>query len=982
MKKLLLLLSLFTFYAAAQAPLAPNATAATSINTTSFSANWDAVGTATGYRLDVATSPGFGLGTLVSGYNDLDVSNVTAYSVTGLSSGSDYYYRVRAYNLDGTSGDSNPISLITMPDVPTANFATAITYFGCTANWSNVTGADGYNLDISDDVTFNSNVTSYTGLNGSPENITGLNPGTQYYYRVAAYNASGTSDYSGTITFGTLPLADLSVLNTVDVATAKDRDVVTYTVTVTNDGPNGTDNVTVSAQLPRGTVFTSANATQGAYNSGTGEWAVGAMPDGSSQTLTIVAQVRYFDNAWDFRDYYNFNTFVKGNANVVGSFIGGKMAVGGDADMNVLDIGSLLNINATVEDVLIVGNTLNYSGGTVHNGNVVYGATGNLTSVNITNGTSSAGSPLNFLQHSAYLNALSTNLAGYSVNGTDVVSGSTLVLTGTDIYMNVFDVSGTDFGGADVVEFNIPKGSVAIVNIDGATVSFTGGFINTNGTIPNSVLFNFYEATSLDLTGSSLHGCFFAPFAYVDLTGTFVKGQVFANSLYSISSQNPFGFVGYVPLNRTLTLHAHVSASDVDDPDSNPGNGNAGEDDHAASSFVVNTTDPLGTAGNGTWSLSGTAPGDHPVLSLTRYDASTILAGTANGQIYEVDNLGVLNPDAVFSANMPASAQIWSLAVDGSTVYAGTNAGLHRTADGGTTWTTAIAGKDVRSVIVASNGTIFAGTFGFGVYKSTDGGLTFDTSNQNISGKVINALTEDPDNDAIIAGTFGTGVSITNNFGTSWYYGAIPQDFITCLDYSSDGVLYAGTHGDGVYRSYDNGNTFHKLPGLPDDIAYAVRIDGDNNIFVSFWMNGIYASSDLGDSWAYLGLGGYGVSALYPGANGSLIAGTQSGKFIVNNSPLLSAKDETVPAVYSLGQNYPNPFNPATTINYSIANPGFVSLKVYDILGREVAVLASEFKQAGKYTVNFKASNLPSGVYIYSLNSGDFSMTKKLVLTK
>ncbi|GBD86110.1 hypothetical protein BMS3Abin03_00019 [bacterium BMS3Abin03] len=85
---------------------------------------------------------------------------------------------------------------------------------------------------------------------------------------------------------------------------------------------------------------------------------------------------------------------------------------------------------------------------------------------------------------------------------------------------------------------------------------------------------------------------------------------------------------------------------------------------------------------------------------------------------------------------------------------------------------------------------------------------------------------------------------------------------------------------------------------------------------------------------------------------------------------------------YSLLQNYPNPFNPTTTISYSLEKNGLVILKVYDILGNEVATLVNENKTAGDYYVKFDASNLPSGIYFYRLISGSFLSTKKLLLLK
>ena len=81
-------------------------------------------------------------------------------------------------------------------------------------------------------------------------------------------------------------------------------------------------------------------------------------------------------------------------------------------------------------------------------------------------------------------------------------------------------------------------------------------------------------------------------------------------------------------------------------------------------------------------------------------------------------------------------------------------------------------------------------------------------------------------------------------------------------------------------------------------------------------------------------------------------------------------------------QNYPNPFNPTTTIQYVISSEQFVSLKIYDILGKEVATLVNSRKAIGNYKVNFNASNLTSGVYFYRIQAGNFTETKKFILLK
>jgi len=88
------------------------------------------------------------------------------------------------------------------------------------------------------------------------------------------------------------------------------------------------------------------------------------------------------------------------------------------------------------------------------------------------------------------------------------------------------------------------------------------------------------------------------------------------------------------------------------------------------------------------------------------------------------------------------------------------------------------------------------------------------------------------------------------------------------------------------------------------------------------------------------------------------------------------------PDDFRLFQNYPNPFNPVTKIGFNISELGFVSLKVYDVLGNEIATLINEEKAAGKYNMTFDASSLTSGIYIYTLQSGSNFTSKKMMLLK
>ncbi len=114
----------------------------------------------------------------------------------------------------------------------------------------------------------------------------------------------------------------------------------------------------------------------------------------------------------------------------------------------------------------------------------------------------------------------------------------------------------------------------------------------------------------------------------------------------------------------------------------------------------------------------------------------------------------------------------------------------------------------------------------------------------------------------------------------------------------------------------------------------------------------------------------------------------QSIKHLVVN---VDNQTSNIPSEYILYQNYPNPFNPSTTIKYQISKPGLVQLKVYDILGREVATLVNEYQTAGVHSVRFSSDyklqtsnhkQLSSGIYFYQLKADDFVAAKKLLLLK
>jgi hypothetical protein len=124
-------------------------------------------------------------------------------------------------------------------------------------------------------------------------------------------------------------------------------------------------------------------------------------------------------------------------------------------------------------------------------------------------------------------------------------------------------------------------------------------------------------------------------------------------------------------------------------------------------------------------------------------------------------------------------------------------------------------------------------------------------------------------------------------------------------------------------------------------------------------------------------------------ANGAVVAlpvlasgATQTIDELTSEQKLYFQEQSSAPKEFSLAQNYPNPFNPTTVINYEQPENGFVTLKIYDILGKEITTLVNEFREAGSYNVEFNASKLSSGLYFYKLQTGSFVSTKKMVLTR
>jgi hypothetical protein len=165
--------------------------------------------------------------------------------------------------------------------------------------------------------------------------------------------------------------------------------------------------------------------------------------------------------------------------------------------------------------------------------------------------------------------------------------------------------------------------------------------------------------------------------------------------------------------------------------------------------------------------------------------------------------------------------------------------------------------------------------------------------------------------------------------------------------------------------------------------------DGVNNLLVEVcFNNSSYTSNSTVYSTPAAGMTYHQHSDLSSGngctdiTTGSLQATRPNVCFVYQTGTGNGNNISTLPSKFDLSQNYPNPFNPVTKINYAVPVKGFVTMKIYNILGKEVATLVSDSKEPGYYSVDYNASTLSSGVYYYKLESGTFSDVKKMMLIK
>jgi choice-of-anchor A domain-containing protein/uncharacterized repeat protein (TIGR01451 family) len=802
-------------------------------------------------------------------------------------------------------------------------------------------------------------------------------------------------------------LPDLRLEKVVDNPNPETGDLITFTITVCNDGPADATGVEVTdAVITEGVSYQGHNASQGTYNSATGVWIVGSLAGGACSTLKLKYIVEDWDGELEYDDFDlgiagDYSVFALCSVNFPSSDTECRMAVGWDAYLSHYSVGEKLPPSGGTEDALIVGRSLTFTSGAVYGGNVVYGTTTNLPSISVGIMDGSLiqdPDRIDFFTAGIYLKNLSSNLAGYPVNGNTNMQWGGLTLTGTDPHLNVFHVSGADLTSAHTLTINAPNGSVVLVNIDGDGIMWSGGLF-VNGTSRNNVLYNFYEAENITVQGIQVEGSILAPCALVDFVSGQLNGQLIARYITGRGQINCDLFMGHIPDRPHIVNTAEITHVDQDDPDSTPGNGVAAEDDYAAATIFFNNSDgSSGGSNNDGWEPVGSLSIEETVWTISADFFGNLLAGTAGGRLY------ISYDDGVSWTHINSSMHvgfIWSIAVTNTGgILISTEQGMFFSSNVGASWTGPLGGLgfDIRAVAIDNNTDAwYAAGWGLGVYKSIDFGSTWIPVNSGLGSFVVNSLVIDSQG-RLYAGTFDSGVYMSTNGGAVWSTTNLSYSFVWAMAATSTDQIYAATYGGGVFCSTDNGTSWQPVnSGLGAQYVYAIAVNAADEVYVSTWTGGIFkysttmAKSHANDNtvtsgiWEPVGLTGTNIGALMVDRRASAVyAGGDNGTIYKRkeNTVTEAESNEALPEEFSLSQNFPNPFNPGTNIKFSIPVQGYYNLRIYNIVGEQVAQLINGEMEPGHHEVFFDARHLSSGIYLYSLVGKNISITRKMILMK
>ena len=455
-------------------------------------------------------------------------------------------------------------------------------------------------------------------------------------------------------------------------------------------------------------------------------------------------------------------------------------------------------------------------------------------------------------------------------------------------------------------------------------------------------------------------------------------------------------------------------------------------------SLTVNPNDEIYFGySNGVWSLTGDDTWHehqlylNPVWSLAIDSAGSIYAGTYPAGLFKTTDNG--NNWVLW----PVGAQ-WVTAITikpNGYIFAGLWGGAYRSVNNGKSWVSiGMETQGINAIISNLKGDLFAATDNGGIFRTTNDGDNWTQINNGLTYHTVHALALNSQG-YVFAGT-QFGVFLSTNNGDNWIEAdnGITGINVLSLAVNRNGFIYAGTEGNVAFNSTDNGNSWVKISGgLIDKTIPKLVINSSGIIYAGSTTGGLYRSinttvvpvelssfeikgengsvnltwktaselnnrgfdierkDNFGDFKAIAFIDGCGTSTKlkqYTYIDKNLPDGKYSYRLKqldFNGAFKFSEAEEIeINAVksFSLSQNSPNPFNPSTVITYSLPEPGNVTLKIYDILGKEITTLVSGNIPAGQHTVHFNAGELRSGTYFYTIRAGKFVETKKLLLLK
>jgi hypothetical protein len=284
-----------------------------------------------------------------------------------------------------------------------------------------------------------------------------------------------------------------------------------------------------------------------------------------------------------------------------------------------------------------------------------------------------------------------------------------------------------------------------------------------------------------------------------------------------------------------------------------------------------------------------------------------------------------------------------------------------------------------------SDSCIFAGSFGSGVFISTNNGTSWAAVDSGLSNKNVYSLALGGSN--IFAGTFGAGVFLSSNNGTSWaaVNSGLANDTILSLAVSGNNV-FAGTF-DGIYLSTNSGRSWTKAnSGVKGSYVQAFEVSG-GNIFAAT-DSGVFLSGNNGTSWKAVNYGFTDSNSVrsFAVSNGTLFAGTQS--FGVWSRPLsqMSVLPSASPRVVLPESNF-KVFTPSlasgnATIEFSLPHPDHISLSVYNLAGHEIASLINQTLSSGRHSISWNTRNLAAGCYSVRLKAGSNTFVRSVPIVR